>query len=66
MKNELHPMQLGRMELSSGNVVILIINTDGLKLVVNENSLKNGDIFVWNDEQLGVSGFGVMPEKGKE
>ena len=62
MKNdELNPMQLGRMELSSGNIVRLIIVTDGLKLVVHENSLRNGDIIVWDDEHLGVSGFGVMP-----
>jgi hypothetical protein len=67
MKNdELHPIQLGRMQLSSGNIVRLIIVSDGLKLVVHENSLRNGDIIVWDDEELGVSGFGVMPEKGKE
>lgn len=57
------PYNLGRLKMSSGNIMRLLFTPDGLKPLFPRSSMTNGDLLFFNDE----TGFGIMPEnEGKQ
>ena len=56
---ELNPSHIGRLKLSSGNMMRILLTPSGMKVVFPRSSMTNSDILFFQEPE----GLGFMPEK---